>query len=44
MDVDMEAMMILKDDTAILAEDGKNSQANKDVVLQHISHGLFGPY
>lgn len=31
MDVNMEAMMILKDDTAIQAEDGKNCQANTDV-------------
>ena len=36
MDMKMESMMILKDETAILAEDGKNCQANADVFQEYM--------
>ena len=36
MDMKMESMMILKEETAILAEDGKNCQANADVFQEYM--------
>ena len=36
MDMNMESMMILKDGTAILAEDVKSYQANTDVFQEYM--------